>query len=216
MMVYVKGSAREEAMSEKKAMGKRVALYARVSTTNHHQDVQVELRDLKTYVKLHGWSVAAEYVDHISSAKKNRPQLERMMADAKKNKFDIVACWKFDRVARSAIELVYVLDQLKKLKINFVSMTESVDTTTPMGGFVVTVLGAVGKMERSMISERVKAGLRNAKAKGTQLGHPSPTPITKRLIERVRELNKEGQSLRAIAKQVKVSHVTVARLLKAS
>jgi DNA invertase Pin-like site-specific DNA recombinase len=215
-MVYVKGGTREGTMSEKQTVGNRVALYARVSTTNHHQDVQVQLRDLKAYVKLHGWSVAAEYIDHISSAKKNRPQLERMMADAKKNKFGIVACWKFDRVARSAIELVDVLDQLKKLKINFVSMTESVDTTTPMGEFVVTVLGAVGKMERSMISERVKAGLRNAKAKGKQLGHPSPTPITKRLIEQVNELNKEGQSLRDIAKQVKVSHVTVARLLKSA
>jgi DNA invertase Pin-like site-specific DNA recombinase len=215
-MVYAKGSTWEDTMSEKQTVGNRVALYARVSTTNHHQDVQVQLRDLKTYVKLHGWIVAAEYIDHISSAKKNRPQLEHMMADAKKNKFGIVACWKFDRVSRSAIELVDVLDQLKKLKINFVSMTESVDTTTPMGEFVVTVLGAVGKMERSMISERVKAGLRNAKAKGKQLGHPSPTPITKRLIERVHELNKEGQSLRDIAKQVKVSHVTVARLLKSA
>jgi DNA invertase Pin-like site-specific DNA recombinase len=203
-------------MSENQTVGNRVALYARVSTTNHHQDAQVQLRDLKTYVKLHGWRVAGEYVDHISSAKKNRPQLERMMADAKRNKFDIVACWKFDRFARSAIELVTALEQLKKLKVKFVSMTEQVDTTTPMGEFVVTVLGAVGKMERSMISERVKAGLRNAKAKGTQLGHPSPTPITKRLIERVRELNKQGQSLREIAAQVKVSHVTVARLLKAA
>jgi DNA invertase Pin-like site-specific DNA recombinase len=102
------------------------------------------------------------------------------------------------------------------MTLTFISQRDNLDLTTSAGRLMFNVIGAMAEFERDIISERVKAGLRNAKAKGTQLGHPSPTPITKRLIERVRELGKQGQSLRAIANQVKVSHVTVARLLKAA
>jgi len=151
----------------------RVGIYARVSTSNNGQSPEMQLRELREYCERRGWTVAGEYVDTgISGAKDRRPELNRLMADAHKRRFEVVAVWKFDRFARSVSHLLRALDTFRVLGIEFVSLSESLDTATPAGRMVFTILGAVAELERSLIAERVRAGLRNARAKGRQLGRP--------------------------------------------
>ena len=151
----------------------RAAIYARVSTTNHGQDVGMQTRELREYCQRRGWQIADEYVDSgISGAKEKRPKLDRLVADAHRRKFDVVAVWKFDRFARSVSHLLRALETFNALGVGFVSLSESLDTSTPTGKMVFTVLGAVAELERSLIAERVRAGLRNARAKGKRLGRP--------------------------------------------
>jgi len=177
----------------------RVALYARVSTTNHGQDVTVQTRELKEFVECRGWQLPGEYVDlGISGSKDRRPQLDRLMADARGRAFDVVLVWKFDRFARSVSHLLRALETFQALGIDFVSLCESLDTSTPTGKMVFTVLGAVAELERSLIIERVKAGLRNARAKGKRLGRPRITLD----VYRVGELHNAGVSWQQIAKQL--------------
>src|SRR5712692_10083118 len=151
----------------------RAAIYARVSTTNHGQDVSMQMRELRQFADARGWQVVGEYVDvGISGSKDSRPELNRLMSDAHKRRFDLVCVWRFDRFARSVSHLLRVLETFKALGIEFVSFSEQMDTSTPTGKMIFTVLGAVAELERSLIVERVKAGLRNAKAKGKRLGRP--------------------------------------------
>jgi DNA invertase Pin-like site-specific DNA recombinase len=205
-------------MMKRQPTSNRVALYARVSTTALHngkaQDPELQLRDLKGYVKLRGWRVVGEYVDHISSAKKDRPELQRLMVDAQNQKFDTVACWRFDRFARSAVELGTALEQFKQLGIAFVSMTEQVDTSSPTGELVLTILGAVAKMEREMIRERVRAGIRNRRAKGKHIGPPGAKKITQEMFNKAHDLRKKELTLRAIGNKLGLSAMTVWKLLK--
>jgi DNA invertase Pin-like site-specific DNA recombinase len=151
----------------------RVAIYARVSTANNGQSPEMQLRELREYCARRNWTVAREYVDvGISGTKDSRPELNRLMADAHRRRFDAVVVWKFDRFARSVSHLLKALETFQALGIEFVSPTEGVDTSTPAGRMIFTVLGAVADLERSLICERVKAGLRNAKAKGKHVGRP--------------------------------------------
>src|SRR6266446_2783766 len=151
----------------------RVAIYARVSTANNGQDPTMQTRELREYAERRGWTVAGEYVDvGISGSKEKRPELDRLMADAHRRRFDCVVVWKFDRFARSVSHLLRALETFKAQGIEFVSFSEQLDTSTPAGKLVFTVLGAVAELERSLIVERVKAGLRNARAKGKTLGRP--------------------------------------------
>src|SRR6202166_3710165 len=150
----------------------RVAIYARCSTLSG-QDPTMQTRELREYAERRGWSVAGEYVDiGISGTKAKRPELDRLMADAHRRRFDAVVVWKFDRFARSVSHLLRALETFSVLGVEFVSLSEQVDTSTPMGKMVFTVLGAVAELERSLIVERVRAGMRNARAKGKQLGRP--------------------------------------------
>ena len=151
----------------------RAAIYARVSTTGHGQDPMLQIRELREYCARRGWEVAGEYVDQgISGTRERRPELDRLQADAHRRRFDVVAVWKFDRFARSVSHLLRALEQFQAQGIQFVSLSEQLDTSTPAGRMVFTVLGAVAELERSLIVERVKAGLRNARAKGKRLGRP--------------------------------------------
>src|SRR6516165_10846449 len=148
----------------------RVAIYARVSTAHNGQDPTMQTRELEEYCQRRGWKVAGCYVDTgVSGSKASRPELDRLMADAHRRRFDAIAVWKFDRFARSVSHLLRALDTFRVLGIEFVSLSESLDTATPAGRMVFTVLGAVTELERSLIAERVRAGLRNARAKGKQL-----------------------------------------------
>src|SRR5450631_2183000 len=157
-------------------MAAKVAIYARVSTVNHGQDVSLQTRELRQFAEARGWQVAGEYVDSgVSGAKDSRPELNRLMADAHKRRFDVVCVWRFDRFARSVSHLLRALETFDALGIAFVSLSEQMDTTTPTGKMVFTVLGAVAELERSLIAERVRAGLRNARAKGKTLGRPRVT-----------------------------------------
>jgi len=182
-------------------LDRRAVLYARVSTHNG-QDPEVQLRELREYCLRRGWGAVGEYVDiGISGAKERRPELDRLIADAHKRKFEVVVVWKFDRFARSVSHLLRALENFRALGIEFVSLSEQVDTSTPTGKMVFTVLGAVAELERSLIAERVRAGLRNARAKGKRLGRPTkhvdPTEIA--------TLRARGLSWRAVGARLGVS-----------
>jgi len=155
---------------------------------------KMQLRELREYCERRG-----------SGAKYKRPQLDRMMADAHERRFDVVAVWKFDRFARSVSHLLRALDTFRVLGIEFVSISESLDTATPAGRMVFTVLGAVAELERSLIAERVRAGLRNAKAKGRKLGRPRVAVDATRVIR----LRASGLSWPKIARELGVSVGTV-------
>lgn len=155
-------------------MSTRVGIYARVSTLNHGQDVSMQTRELRQFAEARGWQITGEYVDAgVSGTKDSRPELNRLMVDAHKRRFDIVCVWRFDRFARSVSHLLRALETFKALGIDFVSYSEQMDTSTPAGKMVFTVLGAVAELERSLIVERVRAGLRNARAKGKRIGRPT-------------------------------------------
>ncbi|HTQ61128.1 MAG TPA: recombinase family protein [Candidatus Solibacter sp.] len=188
----------------------RVAIYARVSTTNHGQDVGLQTRDLRQFAEARGWTVAGEYIDAgVSGAKDSRPELNRLMADAHKRRFDVVCVWRFDRFARSVSHLLRALETFKALGIDFVSYSEQMDTSTPAGKMVFTVLGAVAELERSLIVERVRAGLRNARAKGKSLGRPRVVVDAVRIAL----LREQGSTIREIAEQLGYSRSLVHKSL---
>lgn len=180
----------------------RLALYARVSTTNNSQSPEMQLRELREYANRRGWETVGEYVDEgISGAKDSRPELNRLMADAHKRCFDVVCVWKFDRFARSVFHLLRALETFNALGIAFVSLSEQIDTTTPTGRMIFTVLGAVAELERSLIAERVRAGLRNARAKGKRLGRPR---VATNATE-IATLRDQGLTFAAIAERLGIS-----------
>jgi DNA invertase Pin-like site-specific DNA recombinase len=186
----------------------RAAVYARVSTLNHGQDTNLQLRELREYAERRGWTIVGEYVDEgISGSKEKRPELDRLMTDAYRRKFDVVAVWRFDRFARSVSHLLRALDTFRALGVEFCSLSESLDTATPAGRMVFTVLGAVAELERSLIAERVRAGLRNARAKGKRLGRP------RKIVDasRIAQLRAQGRSWRKIARQMECSARTARR-----
>jgi len=191
----------------------KAAIYARVSTANNGQDPKMQTRELREYLERRGWELAGEYVDvGISGTKEKRPALDRLMADAHKRKFDVVVVWKFDRFARSVSHLLHALETFNALGIGFVSLSESLDTSTPAGKMVFTVLGAVAELERSLIVERVKAGLRNARSKGRTLGRPRRRVDT----HQVATLRARGLSWAKIARQLGIGEGTIYRLAHAS
>ena len=191
----------------------RAAIYARVSTANNGQSPEMQLRELGEYCERRGWTVSGEYVDiGISGTKEKRPELDRLLADAHRRRFDVIAVWKFDRFARSVSHLLRALETFNALGVGFVSLSESLDTSTPAGKMVFTVLGAVAELERSLIVERVKAGLRNARAKGKRLGRPRVG------VDRVKvaALRAQGLSWAAVAKRLGLGEGTVYRASSAS
>jgi DNA invertase Pin-like site-specific DNA recombinase len=186
----------------------RAAIYARVSTAHNGQDPAMQTRELEEYCQRRGWELAGCYVDTgISGSKESRPKLDKLMADAHRRRFDAVAVWKFDRFARSVSHLLRALETFKALGIDFVSLSEQVDTSTPTGKMVFTVLGAVAELERSLIAERVRAGLRNARAKGRKLGRPrvdvDPT--------RIAALRAKGRSWSTIRRETGIGKGTAQR-----
>lgn len=191
-------------------MTTRVAIYARVSTMNHGQDVGLQTRELQQFAVARGWQVAGEYIDAgVSGAKDSRPELNRLMADAHRRRFDAVLVWKFDRFARSVSHLLRALETFNALGIAFVSLSEQMDTTTPAGKMVFTVLGAVAELERSLIAERVRAGLRNARAKGKRLGRPRIAVDA----ARIGGLRGQGRTVREIADELGYSRSLVHKTL---
>ena len=193
----------------------RVAIYARVSTTNHGQDIRLQTRELEEFARARGWRVVDSYIDEgISGSKDSRPELNRLIADAHKRRFDVVCVWRFDRFARSVSHLLRALETFKALGIDFVSFSEQMDTSTPAGKMVFTVLGAVAELERSLIVERVRAGMRNARAKGKRIGRPPRTQLSvETRIAIAGCYAKEKTSLRALAKRFGTSLATVQRCI---
>lgn len=190
----------------------RVALYARVSTKNQGQDPKTQLLPLRDFAKARGYLETIEYVDvGISGAKSSRPQLDKLMRDARKGMFAAVLVARFDRFARSVSHLLRALEEFKQLKVDFVSLNESIDTSTPMGKLVFTILGAVAEMERELIRERVHAGLHRARREGKTLGRRRIVVDT----ERARSLAANGLSLRSIARETGCSLGVIQRALRA-
>jgi DNA invertase Pin-like site-specific DNA recombinase len=189
----------------------RVALYARVSTKNNGQDPRTQVLALREYARARGLEVSDEYVDvGISGAKDSRPELDRLMKDARRRRFDAVLVARFDRFARSTRHLVMALEEFSALGIDFVSLSESIDTSTPMGKMVFTVISAVAELERSLIRERVCMGLKRARHDGRVLGRPRGS---KGNADEIRGLRAAGLSIREIARQLNLSKSLVARLM---
>ena len=151
----------------------RAAIYARVSTSNHGQDIGMQTRELREYCERRGLEIVGEYLDSgVSGAKDSRPELNRLIADAKQRRFDTVCVWKLDRFGRSLRHLVNALADLESLGISFVSLKDNLDLSTPSGRLMFQIIGAMAEFERALIQERVRAGIRNARAKGRRIGRP--------------------------------------------
>ena len=180
----------------------RVAIYARVSTTDKGKDPEVQLCPLREYAFARGWTIYREYIDQgVSGAKERRPALDQLMAEARRRLFDAVLVWRFDRFARSTRHLINALHEFRHLGIAFVSHQENLDTSSPLGEAMFTIIGAMAQLERDIIRERVKAGVARARARGKQLGRP------RKVFHRdqVEQLRAEGLSFRQIGKRLGVS-----------
>jgi DNA invertase Pin-like site-specific DNA recombinase len=191
-------------------MKKRAALYMRISTKGHGQTTDTQAVALRDYAERRGFAVVDEYRDEgISGAKDRRPALDRLMADARKRRFDAVLVARFDRFARSTKHLVLALEEFQALGCDFISLNESVDTSTPMGKMVFTVISAVAELERSIIRERVLAGVDRARRQGKRFGRP--TVIADR--ERIATMKTAGRSIKSIAAECGIARATVRSIL---
>ncbi len=166
--------------------------------------------DLRRYVRDRGWHVFDEYTDNgISGTKDSRPALNQLMDDACKRRFDVVLVWRFDHFARSTKHLILALEEFRNLGIDFVSYQENIDTRSPLGGAIFTIISAVAQLERDTIAERVKAGLRRARKQGKRLGRPR----TRVDLKTLHRLKSEGLSTRQMAGDLGVSKSTVSNFL---
>jgi DNA invertase Pin-like site-specific DNA recombinase len=189
---------------------KSVAIYARVSTDKQKVDMQIS--DLREYVKRAGWTIYREFIDQGYTGKNiSRPAFKEMIDEARQRKFGTLLVWKLDRLGRSLKDLINTLDELGSLGIDFISYDNKIDTSTPTGKLVFQVIGAVAEFERDIISERVKAGLNNAKRKGKRLGRP---PIAPYAIQKAKDLREKGLSYRAIGKRLQISEGVIRKHLK--
>lgn len=186
----------------------RTALYCRVSTSD--QSPAMQLQALREYCTARGFEIFKEYTDHgISGTKDSRPALNALMDDARKRKFDAVVVYRFDRFARSSRHLIQALEEFKSLGIEFVSYQENIDTASPLGKAIFTIVSAMAELERNIIVERVKSGLKAARSKGKRLGRPKVTFDRNEALR----LKHEGLGLRSIATMVGVSRATLSRAL---
>lgn len=183
---------------------KKVAIYCRVSTDK--QSVDSQLDELRNFSKQKNYEIYKEYIDIASGAKVQRPMLNELMADAKKRRFDIVLVFRFDRFARSSKHLVDALTEFESDGIDFISFNESIDTSSPMGKAMFTIIGAMAELERRIICERVRSGVQTARNKGKTLGRP-----VKRDNQKIIELRNEGFSIRKIASTLNTSIASVQR-----
>lgn len=189
----------------------KAALYTRVSTTD--QSVEMQTSDLRRYCDQRGFEVYREYSDRgISGTKDKRPGLDELMADARKRKFDAVLCWRFDRFARSTKHLINSLEEFRNLEIDFISYQENIDTSSPLGKAMFTIVSAIAELERNILLERVRAGLKRAKENGRILGRPKRLDLDVKELQKMRD--KEKLSFRQIAKRVKACPATVYKSLK--
>jgi DNA invertase Pin-like site-specific DNA recombinase len=186
---------------------KRAALYLRVSTLDQHPETQ--LYDLRGLAAQRGFEIVNEYTDRLSGTRPKRPGLDQLLADARHGKFDVVLVWAFDRIARSVRHFLEVLDELNHVNIEFISFRENVDTGGPLGRAMIIIIGAIAELERNLIVERVKAGMRRAKLEGRHIGR-QPLDLDRVAILQDRQ---RGLSLRQVADLHRISRTTVMRVL---
>jgi DNA invertase Pin-like site-specific DNA recombinase len=192
----------------------RAAIYARVSTSDQNNTIQV--RELTDYVQRRGWELAGTYKDTMSGAKASRPGLDKLMAGAQQRRFDAVLVWKLDRFGRSLVHCVSGIQELSSLGIRFIATSQGLDTdeSNPASKLLMHILAAVAQFERELIRERVSAGMRNAKSKGTRSGKAIGRPRRVFDHEEVLRLRQDGVSMAQIARQMNVGVGTVARVLQ--
>ena len=198
----------ESILSQEKSSARqlRAALYGRVSTLDQNAGMQVA--DFQEFCQRRGWKVADQYLDlGVSGAKERRPQLDRLMADARRRRFDVVICWKLDRMGRSLRHLVNLLAEFEALGVALVSLRDNLDLTTPSGRLMFQVIGAMAEFERSLIQERVKAGIRNSRARGKRWGRPRVAVDR----VRIRARRAQGDSWATICRELNVSKGTAQR-----
>jgi DNA invertase Pin-like site-specific DNA recombinase len=164
-----------------KAPPSRTAIYARGSTLD--QDPEMQLRELRAYARHRGLPITEAFIDHVSGATPERPQLERLWQAVHARKIDTILVWKFDHFARSTKQLIDALEEFRHLGVDFISMTEQIDTSSPMGKAMFTVISAIAECERALISERVRAGIAKARANGKRHGRPK---FNERIIDEIR------------------------------
>lgn len=190
----------------------KIALYTRVSTQD--QSVGMQISDLRRYSKQRGFDVYREYSDEgVSGTKDRRPALDELMEDAKKRKFDAVICWRFDRFARSTKHLITALEEFRHLGIEFISYQENIDTSSPLGKAVFTIVSAIAELERNIIIERVRAGIRRAKENGKRLGRPKRLNLN---VEELQKMRDRGLSFKKIGEKVRACPATIYKTLKES
>lgn len=191
----------------------KVSIYSRVSTAGQSVDMQVN--DLRQYASQRGFEIFKEYSDiGFSGSKDSRPALNELMSDARKKRFSIVLVWRFDRFARSTKHLVNSLSEFNHLGIDFISFQENIDTSSPIGKVLFSIIAAMAQFERDIIRERVKAGMASARNKGIRFGRPSK--LHEDVIYEISEMRAAGQSIRQIAKVVKLSPALVHKTLQIS
>lgn len=187
----------------------RAALYARISTLNHGQDPEVQLREVREYCQRRGFEIAEEFVDKgISGSRERRPALDKLMVDCRKRLVDAVVVYRYDRFARSLRQLVNALEEFRALDIDFISIYEGVDTSTPNGRLVFGIFASIAEFEKELIRDRVRSGLAAARAKGRQIGRPRVEADAKRIMS----LRASGVSWRMISYETGVSVRTARRV----
>jgi DNA invertase Pin-like site-specific DNA recombinase len=183
----------------------RVAIYARVSTSG--QDAGMQVRELREYAENRRMEVIEEFIDKESGSKDRRPQLDRLWTLVRGRKIDTVLVYRFDRFARSTKQLVDALEEFNHLGVDFISLHEQIDTSSPMGRAMFTIISAISEFEREIIAERVRSGLARAKAEGKKLGRPR---VPEKTVSKIRNLRRvKGMSLGAISKELNVPRGTV-------
>jgi DNA invertase Pin-like site-specific DNA recombinase len=188
---------------------KRAALYVRVSTIDQHPENQ--LHELRRYANYRGLQIVGEYADHgFSGARARRPELDRMMADARRHRFDAVLVWSCDRLARSTKHLLQTLDELSGFGIQFFSQREAIDTEGPLGRAILVIVSAIAELERSILSERVRIGMARCRMEGRQIGRSRLDVDREQIIYDRRS----GLSLTQVAKRHAISRASVCRLMK--
>jgi DNA invertase Pin-like site-specific DNA recombinase len=189
----------------------RVAIYARVSTLDKGQAPETQLMALREYAERRGFQIVGEYIDYASGTREDRPQYQRLLEAARKRQLDVILVWRYDRFARSTHALVNALKEFHRLGVDFISHQENVDTTTPQGELIFTIMASLAQFESTLISERVKAGMARAKAQGKRIAR---APIPKKMQSRIAVLHAQGLSISQISKQLGIGYGTAWNYVK--
>jgi DNA invertase Pin-like site-specific DNA recombinase len=184
---------------------KRVAIYARVSTVDKGQTPETQLLTLRAYAAHRGFMVAGEYIDYASGTRTDRAQYQALLAAARQRQIDVVLVWRYDRFARSTQALVQALNEFHSLGVDFISSQENIDTTTPQGEMIFTVMASLAQFESALMSERVKAGMARARAQGKRISRP---PIPQEVQGRIADLYRQGVSMHQISKKLGIGYST--------
>ena len=190
---------------------KKVAIYARVSTDENRQNPETQLIQLREYADRRGFEIVGEYIDIASGKREDRTRYNELLRDARQRKVDVVLVWRYDRFARSLQSLVNALSEFETLGVDFISFQENVDTTTPQGKLVFQIMGSLAEFESSLISTRVKAGMKRAKKQGKHIGRAK---IDRKKQKKIEELLAKGYSVRWISQEVNVALSTAQKYAK--